>query len=584
RYLPPALWDDAYLLDQYGTWESVYYNGTSRWFWRPRITGGWRPFTVGRWAYWHGDQTWIPDEPFGYVTHHYGNWIHARNRWYWAPPVIGVTARLPLLNIGFFWWPGRVSWIYSQDTVGWVPLAPNEPYYTRRPWGGARTVVVNDVTINRININVTNLTYRNQSVIVPRADLYTTNNYGSVRLQRRAPDIGRYRAAPVIDRAVPGHATMPQRFNFSNARLAQKPHNTVVERLRANRTAAQQVEGGRQVVSQSQARSIPEGRINRQVKIPEPSTRNYLVPAGRVNAPATEIQPRATTLKKRPEALTPEKRPSITAPSSQAPTAAPPAKPRQTTPQRPRALQPGPTGQEAPAGSGIPSPREQRSVTRQGQAPAAKPAPQKPGSSTAPAPAKTAPPQAGPEPARKLAPQQPSAKPSETPAGIAPQTKRPVPPERPAAVEKPKAPSTPAVKPSEQAERRSVPSARPRATPAPAERPSVAPAEKAPAPSAEKPAPPRTEAPPRQSSPSEKPAAERSTRPEKASPPRAAETTTPPPEKPAAVRQAAPPSKQSLPSERRPAAEKPRDAFQVLELRDVFSGSLAWIGALLRVC
>lgn len=27
-----------------------------------------------------------------------------------------------------------------------------------------------------------------------------------------------------------------------------------------------------------------------------------------------------------------------------------------------------------------------------------------------------------------------------------------------------------------------------------------------------------------------------------------------------------------------------RDAFQVLELRDVFSGSLAWIGALLRVC
>ena len=76
EYLPPSLRDESYALDENGSWESVPYEGTSRWFWRPRVVVGWSPFTVGRWTDWYGDQTWIPAEPFGYVTHHYGNWVY----------------------------------------------------------------------------------------------------------------------------------------------------------------------------------------------------------------------------------------------------------------------------------------------------------------------------------------------------------------------------------------------------------------------------------------------------------------------------------------------------------------------------
>ena len=137
KYLPPSLQDESYALEENGRWESVPYEGSSRWFWRPTtVSVGWSPFTTGRWTYWNGDQVWVPAEPFGYVTHHYGNWIYARNRWYWAPPVATVRIGLPLLNIGFFWSPGRVSWIHSGTHVGWVPLAPRETYYSHRNWGG----------------------------------------------------------------------------------------------------------------------------------------------------------------------------------------------------------------------------------------------------------------------------------------------------------------------------------------------------------------------------------------------------------------------------------------------------------------
>ena len=95
-YLPPSLQPEAYALEENGRWESVLYEGRERWFWRPTtVAVGWSPFTAGRWTDWDGDQTWIPEEPFGYVTHHYGNWVYARNNWYWAPPVVSVRVGLP---------------------------------------------------------------------------------------------------------------------------------------------------------------------------------------------------------------------------------------------------------------------------------------------------------------------------------------------------------------------------------------------------------------------------------------------------------------------------------------------------------
>ena len=85
--LPTELRDDAYDLDRNGRWERVYYQGRYRKLWRPTgVAAGWQPFTAGRWTVWYRDNVWIPEEPFGYVTHHYGNWVYVNSAWYWAPP------------------------------------------------------------------------------------------------------------------------------------------------------------------------------------------------------------------------------------------------------------------------------------------------------------------------------------------------------------------------------------------------------------------------------------------------------------------------------------------------------------------
>ena len=126
EYLPESLQDHAYDLDTNGRWEQVKYEGAHRYFWRPSyVSAGWAPFSAGRWIVWRGDQTWVPCEPFGYVTHHYGNWVYVGNYWYWAPPAYA----------GMYWYPGRVAWVTSGISIGWFPLAPYEIYYCNRYWG-----------------------------------------------------------------------------------------------------------------------------------------------------------------------------------------------------------------------------------------------------------------------------------------------------------------------------------------------------------------------------------------------------------------------------------------------------------------
>ena len=216
KYLPPPINDQAYVLEDYGVWERVYYNGHYGYFWRPvHVSVGWAPFTVGRWALWYGDHVWIPGEPFGYVTHHYGNWVYVGPHWYWAPPAvsIGVYVSHPGLSVRFGWNPGRVGWIHFGVNVGWVPLAPHEPYYCHRHWG-PRTIVVRDVHVTNVHVNQ----YVNVSraVVVKNQDFYRVNNYKDHRVRDldQRTIVNQYRAAPAIDqKMVPDKGR--ERYSFS---------------------------------------------------------------------------------------------------------------------------------------------------------------------------------------------------------------------------------------------------------------------------------------------------------------------------------------------------------------------------------
>jgi hypothetical protein len=303
EYLPPNLRDEAYALDENGRWENVSYEGEPRRFWRPTtVAVGWSPFTVGRWTDWYGDQCWIPAEPFGYITHHYGNWVYARNNWYWAPPVVSLRVGLPFFNIGFFWSPGRVSWIHRGAYVGWVPLAPRETYYSRRNWGGPHTVVITNVNIAQININVRNYAYANHAVVVKQNNFYRVNNYRDVRVTsiNRTTIINNYRAAPVVNNTViNNYTTNKQRYNYTNVTVKEKPHNTVINRIQHNETI---IQGGRKenaAVVQERVRGIPEGKVNREARIEPPKSTNYIVPAKEVNRPRSEMNLQQREIKSR---------------------------------------------------------------------------------------------------------------------------------------------------------------------------------------------------------------------------------------------------------------------------------------------
>ena len=354
EYLPSGLRNEAYAFEENGKWERVFYEGEDRWFWQPTtVAGDWSPFTVGRWTYWYGDQTWIPAEPFGYVTHHYGNWVYVRNHWYWSPPVVNVRIGVPPFGIGFFWYPGRVAWIYSGVNVGWVPLAPWETYYCRRRWGGPHTVVVNNTNINRISINTRNHAYVDHAIIVNRSHFNSRDDYRNVRLtdMNRATIINNYRSAPVVNNTViNNYRTNRQRYNYTNVKVKEKPHNAVINRIQQNRTLIREGRKENASVIQERVKGIPEGRINREVLIDQPRITNHIVPAREINQPIANIKLQQREIKKRGDGgaeISPSGVGRPTPPSERSVQPVPPAqRPERTAPVKPaQADRPVPPGQ-----------------------------------------------------------------------------------------------------------------------------------------------------------------------------------------------------------------------------------------------
>ena len=304
EYLPPGLHHEAYVLDEQGRWERVYYHGAYYYFWRPVYVGvGWAPFTVGRWIVWYGDHTWIPCEPFGYITHHYGTWIFAGGFWYWAPPVprIRVCIGPPLLPFPFFWYPGRVAWIHFRGHVGWVPLAPWEPYYCYRRWG-PRAVVVRNVNVTNINLNINRYKYFKRAVIIDKKNLYKVHSYRKIRIRRihDATILRNYRVVPVVNnRVIRNYGNIRQRYNVTNLNEMRKPHRTAIERIHENQLV---VKRGAKVSAKTIRENVGNmkwGRVTEGPRIKSLKVKNRMVPVNHVNRPVSGVKLEERELKGR---------------------------------------------------------------------------------------------------------------------------------------------------------------------------------------------------------------------------------------------------------------------------------------------
>jgi hypothetical protein len=149
---------------------------------------GWAPYHYGRWAWepYYG-WTWVGYEPWGWAPYHYGNWLWApRYGWAWYPGSVIVRPVYRPAVVAFFGFGGGnygsgFSFNVAFGNVGWVPLAPYEPYH---PWWGPgwanRTTIINNYNVTNItNVNITQV-YRNAAVpggvAVVRGDNFTNGS------------------------------------------------------------------------------------------------------------------------------------------------------------------------------------------------------------------------------------------------------------------------------------------------------------------------------------------------------------------------------------------------------------------------
>jgi hypothetical protein len=97
-------------LSPYGQW--VARDGYGM-VWVPNVAPGWRPYTVGHWAYTDQGWAWVGDEPWGWAAYHYGRWYYdgGASSWAWVP--------------GYTWAPAWVDWRHGGGYLGWAPLPPS---------------------------------------------------------------------------------------------------------------------------------------------------------------------------------------------------------------------------------------------------------------------------------------------------------------------------------------------------------------------------------------------------------------------------------------------------------------------------
>jgi hypothetical protein len=156
-------------LDNNGEWVDVAPYGYS---WRPYVADGWAPYRYGRWSWadYYG-WTWVSYDPWGWAPYHYGRWFVNAGRWCWYP-----GARFGMRH---HWSPALVGWVgwnswngvslgigVGWGAVGWVPLAPFEPFnrwWGRGYYGGYRGGDIYNRTTIINNTNITNV-YRNSRV------------------------------------------------------------------------------------------------------------------------------------------------------------------------------------------------------------------------------------------------------------------------------------------------------------------------------------------------------------------------------------------------------------------------------------
>jgi hypothetical protein len=444
RFVPPEMtgYQD---LDRNGQWAPTPQYGN---VWYPTtVAADWAPYHNGHWAFvapW--GWTWIDDAPWGFAPFHYGRWVQVDGRWGWAPVVPGVAVARPVYAPALVAFIGGGGFGVSLSVgpvaaVGWVPLAPFEPFH---PWYHTSPAYVRNVNVMNVNKTViNNVTVVNNNI--------TVNNYANRGAATVVPSQAFTHAGPVQQAAV-----VVPREQLAAVHVA--PAETVV----AFKPSAQARAGAPVALPAAlvQKPGAPAASIAKEpvkeVELPEekpaaaphaPGPKVVANPAAKPGAPAAASKPAAAPAPAQAAAPKEEKPAAAPAPKEEkpAPAAAPAPAPKDVKPAAaPAPAAPAPK-EEKPAQTAAPAPAPKDVKPAAAPAPAA-PAPKE--VKPAPAAAAPAPKEVKPAPAA-AAPAPKEVKPAPAAAAPAPKEVKPAPAAAPAPKEAKPAPAAAAPAPKE---------------------------------------------------------------------------------------------------------------------------------------
>jgi hypothetical protein len=235
-------------LAAYGTWRTDPQYGQ---VWYPRVAAGWVPYRDGYWSWvepW--GWTWIDYEPWGFAPFHYGRWCSIGGIWAWAPApfvvnsVVAAPVYTPAL-VAFFGFGGGgvsvgVGGGFGWNSVGWVPLAPDEPFL---PWYHASETYIRNVNVTSVR-NITNITNNNinnitinrftnlrAASVVPASVMQASRPVATAvqpippnELERARPMLGRPPVTPAATTIGVTHA-VAQRLHLPENQVALAQHH-----------------------------------------------------------------------------------------------------------------------------------------------------------------------------------------------------------------------------------------------------------------------------------------------------------------------------------------------------------------------
>ena len=269
-------------LDYYGSWRYVSGYGYS---WFPTVDIGWSPYRLGRWTWldYYG-WCWVGSEPWGWAPYHYGRWYrHNSYGWGWYP---GHHHRR------HYWRPAHVAFFgYGSHSgfraglglgfghIGWVPLAPYEPYY---PWyggrygarghgrrhgrsgGGRNTTIFVDNSVNIYN-NYRNARARNGVTMID------AQNFARGRVRNpRSPRRAELRQAGLMRGQVP---VVPQRESRGRAVRAANDRNLRAGSARERGFFSRRLAGNRDARASFEQQRLRMSRSVQAFEASQPSNR-----------------------------------------------------------------------------------------------------------------------------------------------------------------------------------------------------------------------------------------------------------------------------------------------------------------------